>query len=165
MAAPQKKLTNAQNSLLVIKNKIAFFDDFTNDEVLMLAKGVEFKKYKQNEIVFEQNEKSKEIYYIINGSVQVLLGNMVKSAYSVKFTNHVPLAILRKRAIFGEMAPVTNEPRSARIVAHEDGTTLLKFAIDDETREDNKIVLAYLYQKFVDILSEKLKKTTQQVFK
>jgi len=159
------KLSNAQNSLLVIKNKIAFFNDFTNKEVLTLAKEVEFKKYKKNEIVFEQNEKSKDVYYVINGSVEVLIGQMVKKSYSVKYINHVKLAILPKRSIFGEMAPITKEPRSARIVAREDGTTLLKFSIDDEVREDNKIILAYLYQKFVDILSDKLEKTTKNVYK
>ena len=161
----QKKLTNAQNSLLVIKNKITFFNDFTNEEVLTLAKNVEFKKYKKGEIIFEQNEQSSEVYYIINGSVEVLLGEMIKQKYSIKYTNHIRLAILPRKSIFGEMAPITNEPRSARAVAFEDGTTLLKFSIDDEVREDNKVVLAYLYQKFIDILSEKLKATTKKVYK
>jgi CRP-like cAMP-binding protein len=159
-----QQLTNAQNTLLVVKSKLAFFDDFTNDEVLKLTRDVEFKKYKKGEFVFEQNERSKEIYYVINGSVNVLLGVMNKGAYTVTYDKHVTLAVLPKRSIFGEMSAITGEPRSARIVANEDGTSLLKFGIDDEVRNDNKITLAVLYQKFVEVLSQKLKDTTKKVY-
>ena len=159
-----QQLTNAQNTLLVVKSKLTFFDDFTNDEVLKLTKDVEFKKYKKGEFVFEQNERSKEIYYVINGSVNVLLGTMNKGSYSISYENHVLLATLGKRSIFGEMSAITGEPRSARIIANEDGTSLLKFGIDDEVRSDNKVVLAVLYQKFVEILSQKLKDTTKKVY-
>lgn len=158
------QLTNAQNTLLVVKNKLTFFDDFTNDEVLHLTKDVEFKKYNRGEFIFEQNERSKEIYYVINGSVAVLLGETKKGGYTVAYENHVSLATLGKRSIFGEMSAITGEPRSARVVAAEDGTSLLKFGIDDEPRKDNKVVLAILYQKFVEILSDKLKKTTKKVY-
>lgn len=159
-----QKLTNAQNTLLVIKNRLSFFDDFTNDEVLRITKDVEFKKYKRGEFIFEQNERSKEIYYVINGSVDVLLGMQKKGSYSISYENHVHLANLSKRAIFGEMSAITGEPRSARVISHEDGTSLLKFGIDDEVREDNKIIIALLYQKFVEILSEKLKTTTKKIY-
>lgn len=159
-----QQLTNAQNTLLVVKSKLSFFDDFTNDEVLRLTKDVEFKKYKQGEFIFEQNERSREIYYVINGSVNVMLGIMNKGSYTVSYENHVLLARLGKRSIFGEMSAITGEPRSARIIAAEDGTSLLKFGIDDEVSKDNKIILAILYQKFVEILSQKLKDTTKKVY-
>ena len=150
------KLTNAQNSLLVIKNRLSFFDDFTNAEVLKITKDIEFKKYKKGEIVFEQGAKSTDIYYVIKGSVAVLLGKEKKSSYTVSYENHIELARLPKRSIFGEMSAITGEPRSARIIAAEDETNLLKFKIDKEVREDNKVILAVLYQQFVEILAEKL---------
>lgn len=159
-----QKLTNAQNTLLVIKSRLSFFDDFTNDEVLKITKDVEFKKYKKGEFVFEQSEKSKEIYYVINGSVDVFLGVQKKSSYSISYENHVHLATLSKRAIFGEMSAITGEPRSARVVSCEDDTSLLKFGIDDIPRKDNKVIIAILYQKFVEILSEKLKTTTKKIY-
>ena len=159
-----QQLTNAQNTLLVIKNRLSFFDDFTNDEVLKITKDVEFKKYGLGEFIFEQSERSKEIYYVINGSVDVMLGIQKKGSYSVSYEKHVHLANLPKRSIFGEMSAITGEPRSARIISHEDGTSLLKFSIDDDVRKDNKIVIGILYQKFVEILSNKLKATTKKLY-
>lgn len=159
-----QNLTNAQNTLLVIKSKLKFFDDFTNDEVLRLTKNVEFKRYNKGEFIFEQNERSRDIYYVIAGSVNVMLGEMHKSSYTISFGDHVSLARLGKRTIFGEMSAITGEPRSARIVAQEDNTSVLKFDIDDDVRPDNEVILAVLYQKFVEILAEKLKESTRKVY-
>ena len=157
-------LTNAQNSLLVIKNRLSFFDDFTNDEVLKITKDIEFKKYKKGEIIFEQAEMSTDIHYIMNGSVNVLLGSVKQGGWTVSYENHVSLAILPKRAIFGEMSAITGEKRSARIIANEDRTSLLKFKIDNEIRDDNKVIIALLYQQFIEVLSDKLKVLTKKLY-
>ena len=158
------KLTNAQSTLLVIKSKIPFFDDFTNAEVIELTKEVTFVKYNQGETVFEQNTGGKDIYFVVQGSVDVLLGKLIKRQGRVQYREHVKLATLEKRSLFGEMSAITGERRSARCVSAKDGTTLLRFKVVKEVSEENKIILAILYYKFIDILSTKLKILNEKVY-
>jgi CRP-like cAMP-binding protein len=158
------KLSNAQNTLLVIKSKIPFFDDFTNNEVITLTRDVTFVKYNENEIVFEQNSGGKDIYFVVQGSVDVLLGKMVKRGGRAKYAEHVKLATLKRRSLFGEMSAITGERRSARCVSTIDGTTLLRFKVVSKVEDSNKIILAILYYKFIDILVQKLKILDEKVY-
>ncbi len=54
--------------LLEIKDKIKFFRNLEDDEIVILLKNVIFKKYVRNEIIFSQGEnKDDYIYYLLSG--------------------------------------------------------------------------------------------------
>lgn len=64
--------------------------------------------YKDGEVIFEEGSSGKEIYIIESGKVEIS-----RHIARVKTT----LAVLEKGAFFGEMASITDNPRSATATA------------------------------------------------
>mgnify|MGYP000589594026 CR=1 FL=1 len=80
-----------------------FFVDFD-----MLARATDDKRsYKAGDIVFRDGDKGTEFYVIRSGRVSVRLGNRT-------------LQELGEGEIFGEMALIDSEPRSATVIAETD---------------------------------------------
>ncbi len=86
-------------------------------------------KFKPNDVILRENEISQEVYFILEGEVQVSIhindtsGKVVPS-----------LAKLSKDDFFGELSMFDGEPRSAEVVAvtecevaKVDGTQMLSF--------------------------------------
>lgn len=67
----------------------------------------ETRSFKSGEVVFREGELGTEFFVIRSGSVSARLGNRT-------------LQVLGEGEIFGEMALIDNEPRSATIVAETD---------------------------------------------
>ncbi len=76
---------------------------------------VEWRRYQQNDIIFEQNDPGDCMYFISKGFVEISLD---------RDGTKTPLAILGENDCFGEMALVTGKPRSARARALEDTVVL-----------------------------------------
>lgn len=79
------------------------------------------RKYEQGEIIFKEGDVGKELFLILNGSVQVskLIGDQERV-----------LSVLKSGDIFGEMAIFEDKPRSATIKSLE-STTLLGLTKDN----------------------------------
>ncbi len=153
-------LTNAQNALLTKKSDIPFFADLSNDEVLTVATDVNFLRLDKNAMIFEQGDTSMAIYYVVRGSVEILIDRIDEESGE---TAHIPVASLPRRSFFGEMAFITGEPRSARAVAAEDDTAVLTFNIlNDVDSGDLQTIraLALVYYYFAQDLAGKLKVTS-----
>lgn len=86
-----------------VRNVNRFFIDF---EMLGRATG-ETRSFKSGEVVFREGEPGAEFFVIRSGSVSARLGNRT-------------LQVLGEGEIFGEMALIDNEPRSATVVAETD---------------------------------------------
>jgi len=145
-------LTEAQETLLSIKSRLDFFENFTNDEVLRITEDVLFVRYKRGEVIFEQASTCKDIYYVINGTARIVYGRETAKG----FKEHMVLANIPKHGIFGEMAAITSEPRSARAIAAVEGTMLLKFAIKEEIPQEDEMLFTNLYYQFIGVLQTKL---------
>lgn len=75
------------------------------------------RTYRESEVIFEEGSIGRHMYVISSGSVQIQKqGN----------GGVVPLSVLGKGDIFGEMALVDSLPRSATAVAAEDNTTIVE---------------------------------------
>ena len=100
----------------------------------------------------------KEIYFIINGRVNIAIGEFQRIGNLERFHNFVTIANLKRKDIFGEMSFLIEEPRTARATSYDDNTTLLVFSITPELTEENAGTMIRLHQNFVSIMAERIRK-------
>jgi CRP/FNR family transcriptional regulator, cyclic AMP receptor protein len=74
---------------------------------ILAGSGVPVRAFKQGEVIFREGDPAKELYVIKSGRVDVTSGNRL-------------LATLGDNGIFGEMALIDKEPRSATVTAASD---------------------------------------------
>ena len=67
----------------------------------------ESKPYRQGEVIFERGQRAECMYVIAEGKVEIVV-------------NGQRIDVLEREAIFGEMALITREPRSATARASTD---------------------------------------------
>lgn len=92
-------------------------------------------KYKKNQIIIKENEKTYDIYLILHGSCYVTRNENGK----YKILNQ-----LSKGDLFGEMALFSKTERTATVIAREDNTVVLKFS------EKDFIEIFKLHPRWVD---------------
>lgn len=91
-------------------------------------------KFLKNKIIFQEGERSSDVYYILEGSVYVT--KKMHDTFKV-------LTYLDKGDIFGEMGVLEETIRSATIITRED-STFLKF-----TKEEFKEILK-IHPRWID---------------
>ena len=77
------------------------------DFAILAGNNVETKFIKAGDIIFREGDEAHELFVIKSGQVRIQLGNRTLAEFS---TN----------GIFGEMALIDNEPRSATAIATTD---------------------------------------------
>jgi len=142
------ELSEAEQSLLKIRERFDFFKNMEDKDVLAVTDEVSFLKLSKNEVLFEQGSEGEDVFFIIKGFILISIEG--------KEGERVDLARLGQESVFGEMAPITKEKRSARATALLDGTTLLSFKISEERDNINPISFLTLYKNFTQILAKKL---------
>jgi CRP-like cAMP-binding protein len=143
-----RELEEAERTLLKIREKFDFFKNMDDVDVLSVTSDVRIVKLSKNETLFEQNSEGEEVFFIMRGFILISVEG--------KEGERVDLARLGQENIFGEMAPITKEKRSARATSLSDGTTVLSFKIRDEGDDENVKSFKTLYQNFTHILARKL---------
>ncbi len=157
------EITEAQKMLLRARKHFEFFDNLDDSDILDITKDVNFMKFDKGEVVFEQESEGKEIYFILKGGINIEIGQRRVIGKFIKWDNHIRLAVLKQQDIFGEMATILNESRSARAMANTKETILLSFKLVDELSEYNIVPLALLYQNFLKILARRVKSTNDLI--
>jgi len=99
------KLTENQ-----LKN-IPLFTNISSDMIPILLDLIQVQEYKQGEYIFIEGNEATKIYFIIEGSVQVVKNNII-------FPEEKCLAELIAPDFFGEMALIDKGRRSAAVVAN-----------------------------------------------
>jgi len=160
-----ENITNAKETLLQIKEVVPFFDQLQDDEILKVAFDIEFRHYKLNEVIFEQDEEGEEAFIVIKGGVDILVGKFERIGLIQRYTDFKTVTTLSTKTLFGEMSAITTEKRSARAVANAPDTLLLSFKIVDEINEDNATIFIKIYKELVDLLSQRLRKTNEVALK
>ncbi|NOQ32390.1 MAG: cyclic nucleotide-binding domain-containing protein [Helicobacteraceae bacterium] len=151
-------LTIGQETLIQFKNILGFFDNIENDDLIRLVGDVTIMKLKKDERIFLQGETSEEIFFIISGRVNVTISNVQQDELKT-------VATLEKGAVFGEMAFITKEPRSAGTMSASNNTNILKFRIDDECDPSDEGTLRRIFQNFAIILSQRVDKHNKKTDK
>ena len=107
-------------------NNFAFEDDFINKKDKLFSR----IKYSQDQIIFSAGSDSKKMFFIENGSVQIV----AKSARIV--------ANLSGGECFGEGALLNNRPRNYTAIAQKESTLLVieESIVDKELGRDSPLV-------------------------
>ncbi|MBB5021662.1 cyclic nucleotide-binding domain-containing protein [Desulfurispira natronophila] len=157
------QLSDAQKTLLKVKKLFSLFENLSNDDLLLVTSDARIMRYSKFDIVFEQGSRGKEIYFIINGSIDVLVGKKRIIGNLERYTDHFTASRLRQGAFFGEMTPITGERRSARCICSSAEAVLLRFRIVETVTPKNAMQMAVLYKNFVKALAVKLQKSNEAI--
>ncbi|MDP6358218.1 MAG: cyclic nucleotide-binding domain-containing protein, partial [Planctomycetota bacterium] len=99
---------------IIILKSVEIFSE-TSDEVLAdVASILEEEEYVAGQNIFEEGDLGTCLYIVVRGSVRIHKGE-------------VAIATLKERQIFGELAAIDPEPRSASVTAEEE-TTLFRLS-------------------------------------
>ena len=86
---------------------IPFFSQLDDEKINMVMQGFKPKKFKKEDVILKQGEEADGMYIIVYGEVEVEIDEKV-------------IAKLGNNDFFGEIALVTNEPRTATIRVKSD---------------------------------------------
>lgn len=145
-----KVSTNHKDTLDKVR-RIPFFTGFTDLELVRLLKICQTRKYQRAEPVFRQGEKGDRLYVLLSGEVDI-----VKRLENDK---ERLLATMKPGDVFGEMAIVDQEPRSADAVAKSDA---MMIEVHDQMLNDPTDPLGLkLFRKFAILVTKKLRDFTR----
>jgi CRP/FNR family transcriptional regulator, cyclic AMP receptor protein len=83
----------------------------TIDFGILAGAGAPVRSFKAGDVIFRQGDPAEELYIVQSGKVEIRLGNRL-------------LDTLSEMSIFGEMALIDHNPRSATAVAATDATVV-----------------------------------------
>lgn len=93
--------------VLILKSA-PMFSEIPEDQLAALARIVKEREIAPGERIIAEGEIGQSMYIIAEGSVQISAGDKT-------------LAVLKEREVFGELAVLDPEPRSATAIALENG--------------------------------------------
>lgn len=128
----------------LILRTVSIFAEMQDDELSQLAPLVREVNVQANERIFSSGEISTTMYLIVNGSVRV-------------HTEGRDIATLRERDVFGELAALDPEPRSASITALEDS---LLFALEQESLYELMAEHVEVARGIIKVLCQRIRSTT-----
>lgn len=148
-------LTYPEKKLLSIKRHIPFFEGLTQNGILSIVFGIKFIKYGEEEVVFEQGSYSKDIFFVLDGEIDLYIENEAGG-------DDIYLTTLESKSIFGEMSALTGEVRSASAVVSSEEATVLMFRLKSYDGS-NPSSFAQLYKNVNDVLAKKLRETNEML--
>ena len=145
------QITNpALKQLLKLKRGVEFFKNLSDVEIAEILFNIRFRKFAANEIIFKEGSKdNKELYFLIQGSVNIDILNHAT-------LKQVTVATLNKAMLFGEMRALIGEPRTATAKAGADGAILITFNIKESSEELSPLAFAKFYKNVSTILANKV---------
>jgi CRP/FNR family transcriptional regulator, cyclic AMP receptor protein len=99
-----------QQDVFLSLKKIPFFSPLTENVLFALADKARTVQFPKNAIILHQGELSHSLHIILSGKVRVYVSNE---------ENEFVLQTQEASSYFGELALLTNAPRSASIMAME----------------------------------------------
>jgi CRP-like cAMP-binding protein len=154
------KLSREMSMLLAVRKKIHFFDDLSDEEIVALTKSSEFIRPNKDAHIFEQGDFGKEIFYIVNGTVDIY-------GYNERLDCDDPfshLNTLQEGMVFGEIGAITGEARTARATVASDDAFILSMQLHSEMSCSNAHAFVKMYKNIIASLSSKLVQTNNQLY-
>jgi len=129
--------------------KVELFHGLTRDEVVKIFSRGMTMRVAKGETIFHKDTVGSQMYVVLGGTVGV-------------FNNDTLIAKLRTGDMFGEMALVNQEPRSATVAAVEDAKL---FVLSEHTFQKllSKRVAIRILMNIISTLSARLKDTNQRI--
>lgn len=139
----------AIQKLIQWKQKINFFKAMSDDEIALILRDVVFVSVKTDEVIIKENEDSKDIYFLLSGECKVMIGRQ-------------PVGIITEKSIFGEFSFITNQLRTATVIADKN-SILIKFRIDIDDFHNKSYAYARLFKNIMHELVKKVEITNQKI--
>ncbi len=156
----KEKLSREMSMLLAVRKKIHFFDGLSDEEIVALIQHSEFIRPNKDDHIFEQGDFGKEVFYIINGKVDIY-------GYNENVGGDDPfshLITLDEGMVFGEIGAITGESRTARATVLSDDALILSITVCTETTCENALGFVKMYKNIIDSLSSKLITSNNQLY-
>jgi alpha-amylase len=140
------------------------FSTLTPEELKYLVKLAKIKTFLANEIIIREGDSGQEIYIILEGQVEVTKDNTKDNKKNNKV---ITLATLDAGSIFGEIATITNEARSATVTAVVNTVVLLLdiAVIKKDIQDKAKIIYEKILKNLAIELSKKIIYTRDKITK
>lgn len=142
-----------ENAVIIERLKeLPILENFEEKYIKGLMPLSKVKEYEPGEMIINEGDEDNCIYFLLSGRVRV-------------FKNGIDICYLgRSGDVFGEMAVIEQEARSASVEAVN---TTLCLSVDttykDMMGESDKVSFMYiLYRLFSKLLAERLRKTTDE---
>jgi CRP-like cAMP-binding protein len=113
----------ALSEIITSLKQTDIFYQFTQTQLELVANLCQEKAFGPGEVIFEENNTSKELYIIAQGEVDILINPGIVSTKGS--SEKVVITIMRRGQSFGEIAMVDEGLRSATAQARNKGATLL----------------------------------------
>ncbi|MBI5562148.1 MAG: cyclic nucleotide-binding domain-containing protein [Deltaproteobacteria bacterium] len=149
----QSDYLNENSAILNSLKKLPLLGSLEERHVKGLVKLCRVTQYEPGEVIFKEGDFDQFIYFLLSGKVKVIKGG----------TDVTSLG--RTGDIFGEMCLIDATPRSATVAAVEP-TNCLKmdvFYIKRLPEEERNSSLYIIYRVFCEILSNRLRLTTEEL--
>ncbi len=143
--------------LLALRSKVGFFQNLTEQEILSLVKKARFIKPKKHEVIFEQGDIGREVFFIIRGSVSIFIRKNIQDEYRL-------LNTLEEGSVFGEMAPILDSLRIAKSVAASENNLMLAVEFVEIPDVNNAMAFVKMAKNFIRVMSQKLIQTNEMVY-
>lgn len=143
-----------QQTIFLGLKAIPFFSDLSDETLNALAVSATTAEFDKNMTILTEGDETTSLYIVLSGKVKVF------TSYTIG--KDVTLLTQAAGSYFGELALLTNEPRSASVVALE-GTTCAIISKNDfmtwlVTHPEVAIDLLSVLSEKVRYLTEKIKK-------
>ena len=148
-----KPISSSQDKLLAIADKLYIFKGIEKDAIIRMTTNVRFKPFKKGDTIMKKGDTGSDIYFILNGEGIVVIPHL----------NNKVVARIPSGSMFGEMAFVTKETRSATILGGKNLNTILIFQIDETKHNDMfSYPFSILYKNIALDLAHKLKASNEK---
>jgi CRP/FNR family cyclic AMP-dependent transcriptional regulator len=130
---------------------IGFFNSFSNTELDEFSSTAEVLSTNEMQIIINENEEGRGLYFIVNGDFEVL-----KKIEGKKYKR---LQHLNEGDFFGEMSILNDEKHSATIISKDKGILIFisKEAFADLSRNNSSFSLKIM-KELATILSTRLRR-------
>jgi len=145
-----------------LKKSVQFFSDFSEEELVAFLKMMQYVKFTDGQVIFNELEPGKKMYIILSGKVEIQK-RIGRVDGDMKYTT---LAKLSAGECFGEMGLIDEAPRSARAITRE-YAYLLSISNEKLARISQNPKYVYfsfkLYRNFCTMLATRLRESNEKV--